>query len=211
MIIIILVLCILVVIDSLNNEKKKITREEANHAWDGRKTNASLERNLMDQYIKLGYNIDDAYEKTCKELLTRGFDPTIPKQRYVNKITEEYGYGESKKTHNAYSTRLDNPEKYDSYIVKERRENKRRGLFEGDIYENFPSDATEFRDESVRLIKKRSLRQVGSYIICPGKGTCEIIGYKWYNNNTYVLYKVKRIEDGKIFYVKSDDHNISYL
>ncbi len=179
----------------LHDARKKYDRESADLAKRTRKTNAYLERKLLDGFMKQGMTFGEAYAAAAEETVRLGYEPCIPKEAYgkaagADPAPEETSWAED-------------PGAYDSRTVRKRREllygGERKPWNDGRIYEDFPADRYECRKESERRILKHKTIPAGRFIIYPGYGTCEILGHLYDASGTKGFYKVRVVGTGRIW------------
>ena len=215
---IIAVLIILVVIVSARESNKKNATQSAIREKDRRKTNAKLEHHILDTYMKHGYSFDKAFRQAYQDMIDAGYEPCIPRDAYKNRE------GIESSSCGIYGG--DDVERYDSFWVRQRRENAKREWQQShpgvpitkarreDIdkltYGNFPTTEFAYLHDIKRSTEIAKAEPVGTFIIYPGLGTCEILAHNWIGDGaaggTYTLKVLKtgqivsyvRIGDGKI-------------
>lgn len=214
------VLVVIVIFVNISESSKSSARASAVREKNMRKTNARMEVNLVDMYMKYGYSFGDAISAAYEDLAVAGYEPCVPRSAYADTAYNE----QTSKLRPAT-----NRESYDSYNVKSRREQAQSEWkmehpgkaidfnAEEEIdrmtYAGFPS--TEY--EYLRDLKKQSVKintiPVGEILIYPGLGTCEVVGYTSLSEgylNGY--YKLKVLSTGEIItYVKIGDKKISRI
>lgn len=216
---IIVVGIIVLAMNSVESSKKQ-SKLSAIREKDRRITNARLERETVDKYVKYGLSFDEAFERAREDIIASGFDPCIPKGEYkVNK------YGErNSPTH--YSTHIcgrwpyDVSKQFDSFAVKQRRNSIKQQWrnvhgdeipsdeLERRIYEAFPQTEFDYLRDLDAQIRVYKTIEIGSYITYPGLGMCEIIGY---NNPelSWGTYQLKVLKTGEVVnYVRIGDNRI---
>lgn len=206
---IIAVVAIIVFFVVSHDNKIDRDRNSANRAKDMRKTNAYLERRVLDSFLRQGMTFEEAYRATMYEMPKRGFEPCIPKDAYGNK-DRKYGFSE---IIDGETSCVPDPGQFDSYAVKMRREEKYGLYYSGPIdeslYDGFPTTEGEY----VRDLKRSSFKimtvNVGEFITYPNYGTCEVIER---NINpitqTSGYYVVLVISTGEIKNIKIGDSKI---
>jgi len=213
---IIAVLVILVVFVSVRESKKKNDNLAAIREKDSRKTNARMEQQIVDYYMKRGYSFSDAYRKSYEDMVEAGYVPCIPRDAYSKNTKDQEssfcGYN------GIFSV-----EKFDSFWVKEKRDEARRKWFESHngelmpqeeldaaIYDGFPTSVEEYMHDLKRSAKRSEAYPVGSYIIYPNYGTCEILAHNWIGDGssggTYTLRVLKTGET--VSHIKIGDSKI---
>lgn len=212
------VLIVLVLVFNLSDWRSNKARQAAINEKNRRKTNAKLEHKILDNYMKHGYSFDDAFRKSYEDMISAGYDQCIPRDAYKNREGVESSscgvYGGS------------DVERYDSLWVKQRREEAKRDWLQAHpgmhiskastdeidalIYSNFPQTELQYLCDIQRSSVKASAEPVGSCIIYPGLGTCEVLAHNWTGNgNGGGTYTLKVLKTGEIVtYVKIGDDKI---
>jgi hypothetical protein len=207
------VLIILVLFLNSSDFNKKRSREMSVYAKDGRKTNATLEQKIMDTYMKHGLSADEAFRKSYEDIIRAGFEPCIPRSAYGSNSSRcvlKHGF---------------NPKDFDSFLVRDRRNDftaewKRehpgqdpwlhRDEIEELVYKDFPGNEYAYIRDIKRRAMKAQAKPVGTFIIYPGLGTCEILAHNWNKDvatgGTYTLRVLKN--DKIVGYVKIGDKKI---
>lgn len=223
---IIAVLAIMVIFLNGKDSNKKNARDAANRAKDSRKTNASLEQRILDTYLKYGYSFDDAFRQTYQDMFAAGYEPCIPYDAYVktkNGWSSLASDGSGEWWHNDYGHRPFCPGIYDSEWVRHRRraiirsweknhpkEDISSEELERLTYENFPkSEWGHQRDINISANMFKA-EPIGTFIIYPGLGTCEVLGYKWIKDGAAGgTYRLKVLKTGEeVTYVRVGDEKI---
>lgn len=175
---IIAVLAIIVIFVVAGDTFKDSARIKGNRAEEVRKTNASLERRILDGYIKQGLSFDEAYVNSQRDVASMGFEPCIPKHcyshndKFINTVTYY-------KKNNGYGTSC-NVTLFDSKAVQNRRELLWRlgmPLTDEEIYKDFEATEGCYMRDLGRLRATYKMKPLGTTITHPDYGTCEIIGY----------------------------------
>lgn len=215
---VIAVLVILVLIFNAKDSNKNNARQSAIREKDRRKTNARLEQRTLDMYMKHGYSFDEAFRKSYEDMIAAGYDPCIPRDAY-----SKNGDG-IQSSFCGYS--FFEPQKFDSFWVQQRREEAERqwqrshpgthlvdadpNVIEAMVYERFPTTEAQYLHDIKRSTELAKAEPVGTFIIYPGLGTCEILAHNWIGDGaaggTYTLKVLKtgqvvtcvRIGDNKI-------------
>ena len=209
---VIAVLVIIVVFLNAKDYKKRDDSASAIYEKDRRKTNAKLEQYTMDMYMKHGYSADDAFRKSYEDMISAGYEPCIPRSAYGKNSSHckgRYGF---------------DVEYYDSFLVRDRRKDIKEEWkrehpseemlseeeIEVRIYQNFPKNNAQYIADLKRRSKRSEAKPIGTFIIYPGLGTCEIIAYNWIGDGTYGgTYTLRVLKTGKIVtYVKIGDSKI---
>lgn len=86
---IIAILVILVVFVSVRESKKKNDNLAAIREKDSRKTNARMEQQIVDYYMKRGYSFSDAYRKSYEDMVEAGYVPCIPRDAYSKNTKDQ--------------------------------------------------------------------------------------------------------------------------
>lgn len=215
---IIAVLIILVAIISAKESNKKNAQQSAVREKDRRKTNAKLEHRILDTYMKHGYSFNDAFNQAYQDMIDAGYDPCIPREAYKNREGVESSscgvYGGN------------DVERYDSFWVKQRREDAKRewqqshpGVhiskappeeIERLTYGNYPTTESAYLHDIKRSASRASAEPVGTFIIYPGLGTCEILAHNWIGDGASGgTYTLKVLKTGKaVTYVRIGDNKI---
>ncbi len=185
---------ILTLIVVLHDARKKDARDSADCAKTNRKTNAWLERKLLDGFMRQGMSFGEAYAAAAEETVRLGYDPCIPREAYGNAAGADLAPEET--------SWVEDPGAYDSRTVRKRREllygQMRVHRNDGRIYEDFPADRYGSRKETERRILKHKTIPAGRFIIYPGYGTCEILGHLYDASGTKGYYKVRVVGTGRI-------------
>lgn len=193
---VIAVLIIIVLFINAKDSHKHSKHKRGEFARDVRKTNATLEHELMYFYMSHGYEWSDAYELTRREIIKRGFEPAIPKSEYIEGSTllgdrdERLGIMVSK-----YH------EDFDSGYIKDRKEqikeHEKIGLTPPDLYEGIPADQYEYSQYlKTRSSEYRSI-DIGKWVSVPEHGTCEVVGYTTNWRGERSGYKLKSVKTGE--------------
>lgn len=214
---VIAVLVIIVLLMNAHDSNKKSARDFANREKDRRKTNARKEQGIVDFYMKHGYSFEDAFKNSYNDMIEAGYSPCIPREAYSknnNGVQSSFcGFGT-----------LFDVEKYDSFWVTQRRNSARRHWREehpnGEelspekldelVYENYPNTVYAYLNDMKRLTNIDQAYPVGSYIIYPSLGTCEILEHNWIQNGIMGgYYTLKVLTTGQIVkYVRIGDKQI---
>lgn len=210
---VIAVLIAVAIFATRKDDKKKYDRQVAERAEASRKTNAKLEQRLFDTYLKHGYSPDDAFRQTCQDMCQAGFEPCIPRDAYLEGKSD---YSSLCTCDNGWSGRNNlerfRPGAYDSTWVHQRREAITRSWkinrpgeeltseeLERLTYTNFPKNEQEYQRDiniSANIFKAAP---VGSFIIYPGLGTCEVLGYEWIDSGALGgRYKLRVLKTGEM-------------
>lgn len=212
-----LVFAVLIIAVLLLNAKdfnKEQEKKSALYAKDGRKTNAALEQKIMDTYMKHGLSADEAFQKSYEDIVKAGYEPCIPRDAY------------GKNSSCCVLKHSFNPRDFDSSLVRSRRKDiteewrklhpnedvwEHRDEIEKQVYEGFPQNEYEY----VYDIKRRTMRMkaepIGTFIVYPGLGTCEILAHNWIGDGYFGgTYTLKVLKTGQVVsYVKIGDKKIS--
>lgn len=215
---IIAILVILVIITGAWQSSKKNAQLSANREKDKQKTNAKLEHRILDTYMKHGYSFNDAYNQTVQDMIAAGYEPCIPRAAYKNRD------GIESSSCGIYGG--DDVERYDSFWVQQRREEAKRewqqahpGVhiskappeeIEKLTYANYPTTEFAYLRDVARSTEKLKAVPVGTFIIYPGLGTCEILAHNWIGDGAAGgTYTLKVLKTGKVVtYVKIGDNKI---
>lgn len=215
---IIVVLIILVVIINANESKKKNATLSAIREKDRRKTNAKLEHHILDTYMKHGYSFDEAFKRAYQDMIDAGYDPCIPRSAYKNREGIESSscgiYGGN------------DVERYDSFWVQQRRDDAKRKWQQSHpgvhiskaspeeidklTYSNYPTTEYAYLHDMKRSASMASAEPVGTFIIYPGLGTCEVLAHNWIGDGAAGgTYTLKVLKTGQVVsYVKIGDSKI---
>lgn len=223
---VIAVLVILVVFFNAKDSSKNNARQASIREKDRRKTNAVLEQRTLDMYMKHGYSFNDAFTQTYQDMIDAGYDPCIPRDAYSKNVngTESSFCGRS---YGTYGGAFE-PQKYDSFWVRQRREKAKRewqqshpGVhiskappeeIERMVYEHFPTTESAYLHDIKRSTMRLKAEPVGTFIIYPGLGTCEIIAHNWIGDGTAGgTYTLKVLKTGQVVtYVRIGDDKIKH-
>lgn len=217
---VIAVLAFMVLIFNCKDSIKRNTRLEGNQAKDRLKTNAKLEQRTLDMYLKYGYSFADAFQRTYQDMYKAGYEPCIPYEAYL-KLKDGSGWSSfCDSGNNTYLGRWNerlvdkgfSPGQYDSEWVRDRR----RAIYESYqinhpeeeissselerlTYENFPKTEWEHQRDIKISANISKAEPIGTYIIYPNLGTCEVLGYYWVDHGAAGgAYKLKVLKTGEI-------------
>ncbi len=210
---VIAVLVIIVLIINARDSRKNIDRRSSLYAKDCRKTNAVLEQKIMDMYMKYGYSADEAFRKSYEDMVAAGYEPCIPRNAY--RPNSSYCGDECSFA----------PEKYDSHLIRDRRKDiteewrqnhpgediqKYREKIDKLVYQKFPRNENEYAYDIKRRAKRAQAEPVGTFIIYPELGTCEILSHNWLGDGAYGgTYTLRVLKTGEVVtYVKIGDNKI---
>lgn len=208
------VLIIIVLMLNAKDYNNNRERQSSIYAKDGRKTNAALEQKIMDTYMKHGLSADDAHQKSYEDIIKAGYEPCIPRDAYganSSRCILKYGF---------------NPQDFDSWLVQDRRKDfteewkiahpgenpaEHREEIEERVYLNFPKSEFEYVRDIKTRAKRNQAEPVGTHIIYPGLGTCEILAHNWIGDGYFGgTYTLKVLKTGQIVsFVKIGDKRIS--
>ncbi len=182
----------------------------ANYTKNGRKTNARLERMIVDKQMRLGLTFDEAYDEAQKKIIEQGFEPCIPRSAYGQGQFGKRVIDQSWETSFVYD-----PEQYDSQLVKSRRESLQRlsgNVSDADLYKDFPQSYAEYINDNKRLAATWRTYQRGEWFTHPKYGTVEVIDYHFGPFAGHGSYSVKVIKTGQIVHgISIDDPGIRSL
>ena len=218
---IIAVLVIVVVICNLKDSSKRADRASALHANTRRKTCAYMEQQLVSKYLLCGMSFDEAFRKSYQDMVDAGFEPCIPKDAYVGA------------RENLISSKLARPfYEYDSLWVRDiykAKRDKQRSKYKKkhpiiqdqvyfdpmdiykEIHENFPTCDYEFIKAMDRVRIEVNAKPIGTFLIYPGYGTCEVLNYRYNYDKTKGWYVLRVLKTNKVVDdVKIGDPRISY-
>lgn len=216
---IIAILVIIVVLLNIRDKERTNSKLSANREKDRRKTNAALEQQTLDMYMKHGCSFEEAFRKTYADMISAGYSPCIPRQAY-NKNQD--GVQSSFCAYKGFF----NPEGYDSFWVQERREQARRQWQQDHpsihlafapreeidrlTYREFPKTESQYLYDLKRSAAKASAAPIGTFIIYPELGTCEVINHNWVGGGAFGgTYTLRVLETDQIVtHVKIGDDKI---
>lgn len=205
---IIAVVAIIVLIVWMRDSKKERFRMSANYEKARRKTNAPLERDVLDGFLKDGMTFNEAYSATKKRMYELGYEPCIPKKAY-------FGYTRNVNSPQRLETSLmadHSTEWYDSAVVKSRREQIRqegRTPTDEEVYAVFPRNNAEYAVELKRSNVKTRAIPVGESFIFPGLGAVEVVSHDFSHavfGKGY--YNVRVLKTGEMARIKVGDERI---
>lgn len=182
-------LILMVMIATVVRLKKQ---NEASAAWEAdrcRKTNAKLESELLTGYILKGMDPEEAFKKTKEDLCDKGFVPCIPRnclRLSIDKCDIFVPSGEAAM-------------EYDSHDVKEKRELHDR------YRDKFGKSPNSFMTDEDVMYKMYNCPEVGSYVVHPSYGTCEVTRIS--NTGYYVMEVVSESEH----FIKYSDKSVTRL
>lgn len=212
------VLIILVIILNAKDSIKNNARQSSIREKDRRKTNAKLEHRILDAYMKHGYPFDEAFRRSYQDMIDAGYDPCIPRDAYKNRE------GVESSSCGVYGA--DDVERYDSFWVKQRREDAKREWMQAHpgvhiskasqeeidrlTYGNYPMTEAGYLHDIKRSTIRAKAEPVGSFIIYPRLGTCEVLAHNWIGDGAAGgTYTLKVLKTGQIVkYVKIGDTKI---
>lgn len=201
-----LVFAVLVIVvlflNAKDSNKRYNTRASINEV-NRRKTNARLEQRTLDTYMKYGYSFDEAFRRSYEDMIAAGYVPCIPRD----------AYGENSSA--CWSSTGEGPERFDSYWVRSRRDAAKEawkqanphaniyqapdGEIERQVYRNFPTSEAEYLHDLKRVSQKSQALPIGTFIIYPGLGTCEVLSRNWIGDGALGgTYTLKVLTTGKI-------------
>lgn len=209
---IIAVLIVIVIISCVRNSNKELFRRNKEYTASARKTNAEMERGLVDWYMKRGKSFDDAFQLSKEDMQRAGFEPCIPKDAYKLKI----GNSDNIETSECYGY-----ERFDSTAVKNlkqdyRNQCRQKGVEwtkEGEceyVYsEKLPVSAAQY---AAYLHRQNTTHQhesvaVGKYFSYLGLGTCEVIALDF----EHAMHTVKVLSTGEVRQIPFGDKKITKL
>lgn len=226
---IIAVLVILVIIFNLRDSSKQSAQMSAVHANTRRKTCAYMEHQLVCRYMLHGMSFDEAFQRSYQDMVDAGYEPCIPKEAY-------FGGGEKRASTrlgaNKYALKkhyydYDSQWVRDIFVSKSMYDNRKRverphpilpskkywspmEVYQ-EIHKDFPKTDYEFGKAMDRLSLEHMADPIGSFLIYPGYGTCEVLGYNYNYDKTKGTYVLRCLKTGEIInHVKIGDPQISY-
>ncbi len=194
---VIIVLFIAFVFVSLHDGKKNYEQSAGDRAKNSRKTNAALERSMVDKYLREGYTFDESFEKAYDYMICSGFDPCIPKKAYRIQGRPD-----------VETSNVPNLEQYDSFIVRTMKTDKKHKIITGDIYDNFPSNNFEYDAYLDRSILLTGAVPVGEYLIHPRYGLCKVLSRKIFLSNKNGVYICQRVDTKETVRISLKDKTI---
>lgn len=218
MLLIIAVLIIIVVLSCAKNSNKELMRRNREYTAAARKTNAKMERDLVDHYMKHGKSFNDAFESARQDMLAAGYEPCIPREAYKPRhwtatLNSGAKYPET--------SECPDYDKYDSQAVKNLRSDYRMQCEKKDVkwskndedayvfsdrLPTTPAQYSVYLDRSIKTHQYESVA-IGKYISYPGFGTCEVIDLDFEHS----MHTVKVLKTGKIKRIPFGDKNITKL
>lgn len=194
----------------LRDHNAKVARNRAYYAQSSRKTNAKLERRLVDQQMRLGLTFNEAYDAAQKKLIEKGFEPCIPRSAYGQGQFGKRVIDENWETSYVYD-----PEQYDSQLVKARRESLQQTssrIDSKDLYKDFPKNYAEYLNDHKRLAATWRTYKNGEWFTHPKYGTVEVLNSQPGLVAGKASYTVKVIKTGEIVQgISIDDPGIRSL
>lgn len=211
---------ILVIFFNAKDSKLRNDNISAEYTKSMRRTNAVLEQQIMDSYMKQGLSADDAFRKSYEDIIAAGYEPCIPRGAYYKNSS----FCKSRVDKWEYGRPFD-PRAHDSFAVQERRkdiEEEWKKAHPGEsvsdhleeidnlVYQNFPRNEAEYNLDIKRRSNRAQAEPIGTFVIYPGLGTCEVLAHNWIGNGTFGgYYSLKVLKTGKIVnYVKIGDNKI---
>lgn len=174
---------------------------------NGLKTNATLERAVLHEYMCEGYSFSEAYSKTVYRMSELGFSACIPKEAYTKWLLDAKTYDGSQSFIEGTSYVYD-VEQYDSYVVKQKREQLRKlgiPLTESNIYGKFPktqSGRDLLYQTGSAISKSEIIGKIGDFVVHADYGVCEIVNLTIGNGSG--CYTLKSVDTGKTFFCPVD-------
>ena len=214
---VIAVLVIIVLIFNVKDSSKNNARQSAIREKDRRKTNARLEQRVLDMYMKYGYSFDEAFRKSYEDMIAAGYEPCIPRDAYSkNRDGTQSSY---------CGYHFFEPQKFDSFWVQRRRkyaEEEWQQLHPGVhiseappeeidrlTYSNYPTTEATYLHDIEHCASRASAEPVGTFIIYPGLGTCEVLAHNWIGCSASGTYTLKVLKTGEVVtHVKIGDSKI---
>ena len=199
------VLIIIVIAVVSHDNSKDSRRQAANNQKFSRNTNAAYERELLDGFLKQGYTFNEAYPKMIEALVEHGYEPCIPKDKYI----KGEHFETSMVRNPGGSDYSEGVGGYDSELVKMKRrrltgqqghggiENLNDVSYFARLSERNPDAARriEYDIELKRSILFHETRfKIGDMLIYPNYGTCEVIDIEYNYNKTKGWYIVKPLK-----------------
>ena len=212
---IIAVLIIIVAVSWAKNSNKELSRQNKEYTAAARKTNAKMERDLVDHYMKHGKSFSDAFESARQDMLSAGYEPCIPREAYKPKRWYAPPTSGIKPPETSECPEY---EKYDSEAVKHLRDDYRRecrmkgvewSQKDEDAYvysDKLPTTPAQYSAYLSRLLKYEAV-PVGKYISHTSYGTCEVISLDFEHS----MHTVKVVKTGEIKHISFGDKNITKL
>ena len=133
----VIVVLIIIVIAISSKDKIKSDALIKKHTDEAtRKTNARLERELVDRYMKYGKNFKDAYWLARQDIVMAGFYPCIPETAYDHfQYTSTYDPRDNNgKYESSWCEKCE--EKFDSSKVRWKRDKYLKQCYEQRVYPN---------------------------------------------------------------------------
>lgn len=196
LIIIILIITVgLIVVRESDRERARIRNNET-AAF--RKTNAELELEVMDSFIKKGQSFDESFELTIKKIVGMGYDPCIPKSAYKDYGGSDYCI-----------SNVRDPGRYDSDAVKDKiwqyeTFKKKMGKFFTDsvtyneyVYDNFYKSKFAYSMDPYTHLAS-ILWSLNDYVFSNTFGTCEVVGYNVGQLGIPYSYQLKVLKTGEV-------------
>lgn len=200
---VIAVLIIIVLCLNAKDSKKWNNRQSSIYEKNCRKTNARLEQKIMDTYMKHGYSADEAFRKSYDDMLAAGYDPCIPRNAYGSNSS------------NCWKPGVGGYERFESHWVQQRRKaaiqewlskNPRElpcnvpiDEIDAIVYNDFPATERAYLHDIERLRRRGQAEPIGTFIIYPGLGTCEILAHNWIGDGAAGgTYTLKVLKTGQI-------------
>ena len=195
---IIAVLIVIVLIVSVKESKREDNRKSRYNTTALLKTNASLEREIMDSFIKRGIGFNEAFDMAVSKIVELGYEPCIPKTAYKGDGSETY-----------YSSIVIDVDQYNSAAVRHRlyqynNFKKKMGHFFTDavtydeyVYDNFYTCSLAYdRDKNGTLASE--LWALDDYVVNSRLGTCKVVGYVVGKLGIPIYYQIKVLKTGEI-------------
>ena len=215
---IIAVLIIIVVVSCARNSNKELKRQNREYTAAARKTNAKMERELVDRYMKYGKSFNEAFDLARKDMISAGYDPCIPRDAYKPKRWNAHPTSGS---NHPETSECPDYDKYDSQAVQKLRSEYRsqcrqkgvkwsRNDEDNYVYSDrlptTPAQYSAYLNRSVKTHQYESVA-VGKYISYLGLGTCEVIALDFES----AMHTVKVVKTGEIKQIPFGDKNITRL
>lgn len=215
---VIVVLVIIVVLMNAVSSNKAFNKAQKYKAEYYRNTNAELEQIMLDNYLKQGYTMREAYDMASKDIIALGYERCVPISAYGHRIpkdSESKGY---------YSSIVKGgATKYDSEYMQERRStvidewkihHPDETISEEELrertYRNLPKTQIGMEADMKRQISIVGTIPLGGCFVHPKYGTCEIIGHKDVGKPC-AAYRAKVLRTDEIVLISVNDKSITEI
>ena len=211
---IIAVIVIIVIFVWAIESNKESGRRNREHSAAARKTNAEMERSLVDKHMKHGKPFREAFQAAREDVQKAGFEPCIPMDAYRLRLgcctdseveTSECPHYEQYDSAAVKHLKSD----YKSQCEKSGKKWSKEGEYAFVYGSSFPTTAAQYDAYLSRSLRthQHEAVAVGRYISYYGFGTCEVVSLDF----DHAMHTVKVLKTGEIKQIPFGDKNITKL